>query len=113
MPDPEHEPSADAKTKTKTKTKTQTRQKTASSADARTKKQTRQAKNRRSHTLIRKAYELSTMAEVDVFLGIRDRATGRVKTFCADNTGIWSEQMSHLVCPSVGCCCCVSFRLIV
>jgi hypothetical protein len=95
MTDPEHEVK---------------RQEKLSSTDARTQKQRRQIKSRRSNTLIHKAYELSEMVDVDVFLGIRDRATGRIKTFCADDTGFWSSKMSHLVCPSVRCC--MSFKLI-
>ena len=75
------------------------RQKMTSNSNPRTKKQERQQKYRRSNTLVRKAYELSTMADVDVFLGIRDRTTGRIKTFCADDkTGFWSSRMEHLVC---------------
>ncbi|QKX62414.1 uncharacterized protein TRUGW13939_09575 [Talaromyces rugulosus] len=83
MADPEHEVK---------------RQKKLSSPDARTqKKQRRQQKSRRSSTLIRKAYDLSELADVDVFLGIRDRTTGRIKTFCSDDdTGFWSSKMSHL-----------------
>lgn len=77
------------------------RQQTLFSADAKAKKQRCQQKHRRSKTLIRKAYELSTKVEADVFLGIRDRATGKIKTFCADKTDIWSSHMSHLVRPSL------------
>uniref|UniRef100_A0A093V6R5 Uncharacterized protein n=1 Tax=Talaromyces marneffei PM1 TaxID=1077442 RepID=A0A093V6R5_TALMA len=36
------------------------------------------------------------MANAEVFLGIRFRDTGRIKTFCADTTGIWSSHLSHL-----------------
>lgn len=80
------------------------RQKKLSSLHSRTQKQRRRLKNRRSNTLIQKAYELSAMADVDVFLDIRDRTTGRIKTFCADdNTEFWSSKMSHLVCPSIKC----------
>lgn len=74
------------------------RQKKLSDAHTKAQKQKRQQKYRRSNTLIQKAYELSTMADVDVFLGIRDRTTGRIKTFCADDkTGFWSSKMEHLV----------------
>lgn len=74
-------------------------QKIPSESSTRTQKQRRQQKYRRSNTLVQKAYELSTMADVDVFLGIRDRKTGRIKTFCADDkTGFWSSRMEHLVC---------------
>lgn len=62
MTDPEH----DAKRQTK-----------PSAAPTRTQNQRRQQKYRRSNTLIQKAYKLSTMADVYVFLGIRDRTTGR------------------------------------
>jgi hypothetical protein len=61
------------------------------------KKHKRQQRNRRGGTLLKKAYELSIMADADVFLGIRFRDTGRIKTFCADTTGIWSSHLSHLV----------------
>ncbi|KAL3713818.1 hypothetical protein TMatcc_002523 [Talaromyces marneffei ATCC 18224] len=55
----------------------------------------RQQRNRRGNTLIKKAYELSDIADADVFLGIRLR-DGRVRTFCADKTGFWSSKMSYL-----------------
>jgi hypothetical protein len=59
-------------------------------------RQKQQQRNRRGNTLIKKAYELSDIADADVFLGIRFR-DGRVKTFCADKTGFWSSKMSYLV----------------
>lgn len=61
------------------------------------KKQNRQRKDRRSKTLFQKACQLSEMTPADVFVGIRFRDTGRIMTFCADNTGIWSSNMSYLV----------------
>ena len=66
-------------------------------ASALQKKQKRQRKDRRSKTLFQKACQLSEMTPADVFVGIRFRDTGRVMTFCADETGIWSSNMSHLV----------------
>lgn len=61
------------------------------------KKHKRQQRYRRGSTLLKKAYELSIMADAEVFLGIRFRDTGRIKTFCADTTGIWSSHLSHLL----------------
>lgn len=89
------------------------RQKKPSNAPERTqKKQRRQQKYRRSNTLIQKAYELSTMADVDVFLGIRDRTTGRIKTFCSDDkTGFWSSRMEHLVDSSLSIKFCLYCKL--
>ncbi|KAF3406922.1 hypothetical protein DPV78_000273 [Talaromyces pinophilus] len=49
-------------------------------------RQKQQQRNRRGNTLIKKAYKLSDIADVDVFLGIRFQ-DGRVKTFYADKTG--------------------------
>jgi hypothetical protein len=63
-------------------------------------RQKQQQRNRRGNTLIKKAYELSDIADADVFLGIRFR-DGRVKTFCADKTGFWSSKMSYLVLYSI------------
>ncbi|QGA17405.1 hypothetical protein EYB26_005076 [Talaromyces marneffei] len=60
------------------------------------KKHKRQQRYRRGGTLLKKAYELSIMADADVFLGIKFRDTGRIKTFCADTTVIWSSHLSHL-----------------
>jgi hypothetical protein len=37
------------------------------------------------------------IADAEVFLEIRFRDTGRIQTFCADTTGIWSSHLSHLV----------------
>ena len=59
-------------------------------------RQKQQQRNRRGNTLIKKAYELSDIADADVFVGIRFR-DGRVKTFCADKTDFWSSKMSYLV----------------
>lgn len=61
------------------------RQNKPSTAPTRTQKQRRQQRYRRSNTLIQKAYKLSTMADVYMFLGIRDRTTERIKTLCADD----------------------------
>ncbi|KAF3406924.1 hypothetical protein DPV78_000276 [Talaromyces pinophilus] len=59
-------------------------------------KKHRQQRNRRGNTLLKKAYELSIIANAEVFLGIRFCNTGRIKTFYADTTGIWSSHLSHL-----------------
>lgn len=64
----------------------------------------RQQRNRRG-TLIRKAYEFSALVDTDVFVGIRDRKTGRIRTFLADPDGFWSSQLSRLVKAP----CCVMF----
>jgi hypothetical protein len=61
------------------------------------KKHNRQRKDRRSKTLFQKACQLSELTPADVFVGIRFRDTGRIMTFCADETGIWSSNMSYLV----------------
>lgn len=61
------------------------------------KRHKRQQRNRRGNIRLKKAYELSIMANAEVFLGIRFRDTGRVKTSCADTTGIWPSHLSHLV----------------
>lgn len=66
------------------------------SQDSLQRRQKQQQRNRRGNTLIKKAFELSDVADADVFLGIRFR-DGRVKTFCADKTSFWSSNMSHLV----------------
>ncbi|KAH8689045.1 hypothetical protein BGW36DRAFT_262539, partial [Talaromyces proteolyticus] len=60
------------------------------------KKQRRQRRDRRSQTLIRKAYEISHLSNADIFLGIRLRDTGRMRTFCADSSGIWYSCVSQL-----------------
>jgi hypothetical protein len=52
------------------------------------KKHKRQQRNRCGSTLLKKAYELSIMADAEVFLGIRFRDTNRIKTFCAATTRI-------------------------
>lgn len=54
------------------------------------KKQKRQRRDRRGQTLIKKAFEISQLSNADVFLGIRFRDTGKMKTFCADRTRVWS-----------------------
>jgi hypothetical protein len=63
------------------------------------KRNKREQRLRRSQTLLKKAFEISYFdGEADIFVGIRFRDTGRVKTFCADQTGIWSAHCTHLVC---------------
>jgi hypothetical protein len=62
------------------------------------KRNKREQRLRRSQTLLKKAFEISHFdGEADIFVGIRFRDTGRVKTFCADQTGIWSAHCTHLV----------------
>jgi hypothetical protein len=63
-------------------------------------RQKQQQRNRRGNTLMKKAHELSDIADADVFFGIRFR-DGRVRTFCADKTGFWSSKMSYLVLYSI------------
>ncbi|KAH8706059.1 hypothetical protein BGW36DRAFT_260076, partial [Talaromyces proteolyticus] len=60
------------------------------------KRQERQRRDRRGQTLIKKAYEISQLSNADVFLGIRFRDTGKMKTFCADSTGVWSLYVLQL-----------------
>jgi hypothetical protein len=60
-------------------------------------RQQRQRRDQRQRTLLRKAYEMSKYCDADVFLGVRIRDTGRITTFCADGTGIWSPFISCLV----------------
>lgn len=66
------------------------------------KRNKREQRLRRSQTLLKKAFEISHLdGEADIFVGIRFRDTGRVKTFCADQTGIWSAQCTHLVSTDI------------
>jgi hypothetical protein len=67
------------------------------------KRKKRQKRDRRKKNLIRKAYEFSTLCDADICLGIRIRENGRVFTFCADTSGIWSAFTSNLVFTSAGC----------
>lgn len=66
------------------------------------KRNKREQRLRRSQTLLKKAFEMSHFdSEADIFVGIRFRDTGRVKTFCADQTGIWSAHCTNLVCADI------------
>ncbi|RAL09440.1 MADS-box domain-containing protein [Aspergillus homomorphus CBS 101889] len=56
----------------------------------------RQMRERRREGIIKKASEYSKLCEADVCLGIRLRGSGRVYTFLADQSGIWSSFESHL-----------------
>jgi hypothetical protein len=67
-------------------------------------KKERQMRDRRKKSLIKKVYEMSALCDADVFLGIRIRKNGRVSTFCANRTGIWSPFASHLVSPPLMRC---------
>lgn len=61
------------------------------------KKRKRQKRHQRGKTLIKKAYEMSAFCNADVCLGIKLRDTGKIMTFCADKTGVWSSFVRYLV----------------
>lgn len=61
------------------------------------KKRKRQKRHKRGQTLIKKAYEMSAFFNADVCLGIKLRDTGKIMTFCADKTGVWSSFITYLV----------------
>lgn len=60
-----------------------------------------ETETRSTGIMIKRAYEISAFCIADVYLGVRFRDTGRIMTFCADNTGIWSEFVTYLVFHSI------------
>ena len=62
-------------------------------------KNIRQRRDRRKRSLLRKSYEYGVLCVADVFIGIRDRESGQIFTFCTDQPNPWSHFESQLVWP--------------